>query len=144
MVNPGSFPGSRGEFINAQTQLYAEAVKDNHIGDTLANIQRRFLKRYPVTLQDNEEPSAEWLAQVDDDAPDEELHPPKVDEMDKDAADKALAEYTNLVARVKFKKDVSTVSLPFYFTCLLTRKPLLSANQTTSALYLLEKQSCGI
>lgn len=111
MVNPGSFPGSRGEFIDAQTDLYAEAVKDNHIGDTLADIQRCFFKRFPATLEDSEEPSEEWLAKVDDDAPDDELRHPDVDGMDKDAADKALAEYTNLVARVQFKKDVSSFIL---------------------------------
>lgn len=107
MVNPGSFPGSRGEFIRDQTQLYAEAVKDNHVGDTLADIQRRYFKRFPPTLADSEEPSEEWLAQVNDDAPDEEICPPNVEGLDEDGAKKALAEYSSLVARIKFKKDVS-------------------------------------
>lgn len=110
MVNPGSFLGSRGDFIKAQTALYASAVKDNHVADTVANIQRRYLKRFPVTLPDNEEPSDEWLAQVDDDAPDKEIHPPDTSSLEKDAAVKALAEYTDLVARTKFKKEVFHLS----------------------------------
>lgn len=106
MVNPGSFPGSRGDFLRAQSQLYAEAVKDNHVNDTLADIQRRYFKRYPITLEDSEEPTEEWVAQVDDDAPDRELCPPDVGGLDEDAAKKAQAEYSDLVTRTKFKKDV--------------------------------------
>lgn len=111
MVNPGAFPGTRGKFINAQTELYAEAVKDNHIADTVADIQRRFLKRYPATLHDDDEPSEDWLAKVDDDGPDEELRYPDVENMEKVAAENALAEYLKLVARIKFKKDVSHIFL---------------------------------
>lgn len=110
MVNPGSFPGSRGKFLDAQIELYTEAVKDNHVADTLADIQRRFFKRYPVTLDDDQEPSEEWLAKVDDDAADDDLQLPDIDGTDKNTADRALAEYSNLVARIKFKKDVSTNS----------------------------------
>lgn len=75
MVNPGSFSGRRKAFLDAQKETYAAAVAAGHINDTVADIQRRYFKRFPVTLLHSEEPSEEYLAAVDDDAPDPELSP---------------------------------------------------------------------
>ncbi|KAF8163969.1 hypothetical protein BJ912DRAFT_838852, partial [Pholiota molesta] len=72
MVNPGAFSGTRKAFLAAQSALYADAVTANHTADTVADIQRRYFKRYPISLSHTVEPSAESLAQVDDNAPDEE------------------------------------------------------------------------
>ncbi|KAF9472823.1 hypothetical protein BDN70DRAFT_780715, partial [Pholiota conissans] len=70
MVNPGAFQGSRREFLTAQKELYANAVTDNHVADAVADIQRRYFKRYPITLPHTEEPSTESLANVDDNSAD--------------------------------------------------------------------------
>lgn len=113
MVNPGSFPGARGKFIKAQTKLYADAVKDNHIADTVADIQRRYFKRFPVTMADNEEPSEEWLSKVNDDTPDEEVLCPNTSTLDQGAAEKAMSEYADLISRTKFKKDVRFLHRPW-------------------------------
>ncbi|KAF9522828.1 hypothetical protein CPB83DRAFT_840208 [Crepidotus variabilis] len=78
MVNPG--------LLLAQCPLYAEAVSKDEISETLADIQRRYFKRYPIDIPLDEEPSTEWLANVDDDAPDAEVTPPDVDNLDEDAA----------------------------------------------------------
>ena len=73
MVNPGAFVGSRVEFLKGEKRAYAEAVASGYARDTLSTISRRYFKRYPVDLPHNEEPTAEHLASVDDDAicPDE-------------------------------------------------------------------------
>ncbi|KJA12733.1 hypothetical protein HYPSUDRAFT_113737, partial [Hypholoma sublateritium FD-334 SS-4] len=70
MVNPGGFRGRRKEFLDSQQDLYAAAVKEKHINDTVADIQRRYFKRFPITLSHTEEPTEEFLAAVDDDGPD--------------------------------------------------------------------------
>ena len=40
MVNPGSFSGLRKQFLANQAALYATAVEDRHVNDTVADIQR--------------------------------------------------------------------------------------------------------
>lgn len=72
MVNPGSFLGSRKTFLTTQKPAYAEAVKNNYAGDFILGLQRRYLKRYPMSLDHKAEPSAEFLAAVDDNAADED------------------------------------------------------------------------
>ncbi|KAF9470434.1 hypothetical protein BDN70DRAFT_821384, partial [Pholiota conissans] len=69
MVNPGSFKGSRKTFLLTQADIYAEALVNNHVADMVSDIQRRYFKRYPITLPHEEEPSEQWLSQVDDNAP---------------------------------------------------------------------------
>ncbi|KJA12838.1 hypothetical protein HYPSUDRAFT_119402, partial [Hypholoma sublateritium FD-334 SS-4] len=73
MVNPGTFKGLRLKFLNDQQALYASAVDGKHINDAVADIQRRYFKRFPVTLPHSDEPTEEFLASVDDNAPDPEL-----------------------------------------------------------------------
>lgn len=66
MVNPGVFHGLRKEFLTGEKVTYSNAVANGHATDTIADIQRRFLKRFPVDLPLDEEPSPEHLASVDD------------------------------------------------------------------------------
>lgn len=110
MPNPGSFPGSRGEFLKEQRERYAQAVVDGNINDVVTEIQRRYFKRYPINLPHEEEPSQEWLSQVDDDAPDPEITPPVVDGMSPEAASKALQEHAELMKKLKDRKDVGQTS----------------------------------
>ncbi|KAH7904749.1 hypothetical protein BJ138DRAFT_1018673 [Hygrophoropsis aurantiaca] len=72
MVNPGAFHGSRKDFLLAEKQGYAEAIKHNYAGDFLSNLNRRYLKRYPISLPHDHEPSAEHLASVNDNDADPE------------------------------------------------------------------------
>ena len=69
-MNPGAFQGSRREFLLSQKPAYKAGVTGGYAADALAEIQRKYLKRYPIDLPHSDEPSAEWLAEVDDDAPD--------------------------------------------------------------------------
>lgn len=106
MVNPGAFKGSRKEFLLAQADLFADAVIHSHVLDTIADIQRRYFKRYPPSLPHDEEPTAEWLASVDDNAPDDEIFPPHRGEMDEEEYNKALAQYSEMLAAIQSRKDV--------------------------------------
>ena len=72
MVNPGAFQGSRREFLLSQKPAYKAGVIGGYAADALAEIQRKYFKRYPIDLPHSEEPSAEWLAEVDDDAPEKD------------------------------------------------------------------------
>ena len=107
MVNPGSFKGSRKEFLLSQAELFANAVIHSHVLDTIADIQRRYFKRYPPSLPHDEEPTAEWLAAVDDNAPDDEILPPRRDEMDEEEYTQAMAHYNDMLATIQSRKDVS-------------------------------------
>lgn len=76
MVNPGTYSGLRLAFLDSKNEEYSNAVKMNIVDDVVATIQRQYFKRFPITLPLTEEPTEEWLAQVDDDAPDPEIVPP--------------------------------------------------------------------
>ncbi|KAF9471309.1 hypothetical protein BDN70DRAFT_939042 [Pholiota conissans] len=105
MVNPGAFRGSRKKFLEDQAALYSDALLNNHVADTVSDIQRRFFKRYPITLPHNEEPSEEWLAQVNDDAPDCELDPPNRQSVDAESYNAALATYNEQLKLIKSRKE---------------------------------------
>ena len=50
MVNPGTFRGLRKEFLLGEKATYSEAVTGGYAADALANIQRRYFKRFPPEL----------------------------------------------------------------------------------------------
>ena len=72
MVNPGAFRGSRKEFLMSEKAAYSAGMAGGYGADALVLIQRRYFKRYPVDLPHHEEPTAEHLAAVDDEAPEPE------------------------------------------------------------------------
>jgi hypothetical protein len=101
MVNPGAFQGSRKEFLLGEISSYSAAVAGGYAADALALIQRHYFKRYPVELPHTLEPSPDFLAAVDDDAPDDEIALPDQDKMTEDeyrAAMDRLAERQKLVS----------------------------------------------
>ncbi|KAF9470439.1 hypothetical protein BDN70DRAFT_939712 [Pholiota conissans] len=76
MVNPGAFRGSRKEFLMNEKVNYSAGVVGGYASEALAAIQRRYFKRFPIDLPHDEEPSAESLAEVNDEAPDEDVSGP--------------------------------------------------------------------
>ncbi|KAF8057956.1 hypothetical protein FPV67DRAFT_1370730, partial [Lyophyllum atratum] len=72
MVNPGAFQGIRKTFLISQKPRYAIAVAENHVADTLADIQRSFFKRFSLDLPADQDPTSEELSGVDDSTPDPE------------------------------------------------------------------------
>lgn len=119
MVNPGTFTGRRKAFLDSQAELYAAAVKDKHVADTVADIQRRYFKRFPITLSHTEEPTQEFLDAVDNDAPEPELLRPEAEGMDDEAHTRALRVYELRKLELKLRKDVS-ISLFNLFCRFLT------------------------
>lgn len=104
MVNPGAFQGSRKQFLLGERPSYSAAVAGGYAADALAMIQRRYFKRYPVDLPHNLEPSPEFLAAVDDNAPDNEISMPEQDQISEEeyrAAMDQLAERQKLVSRCR-------------------------------------------
>ena len=111
MVNPGSFQGLRKQFPDDQQEFYAAAVKDKHIADAVADIQRRYFKRFPLTLSHTQEPSEEFLAAVDDDAPDDEMKPPDLEGLGPEASARAVRVHELRIAELKMRKDVCNILL---------------------------------
>ena len=110
MVNPGAFQGSRKTFLQSQRADYQAGVVGGYAADALAQIQRKYLKRFPINLPHHEEPSPQWLAEVDDDAAGEEDEGPDLDALDERelaAAMKKLEERQELLC---FRKAVSSLS----------------------------------
>jgi hypothetical protein len=109
MVNPGSFRGIRKEFLLGEKPTYSVAVIGGCARDTLANIQRRFLKRFPIDLSDSVDPTPEVLAAIDDDTPDEEYEAPDQEKMTVDEFSEATRVIEDRQRRIQFRKDVSDV-----------------------------------
>ena len=80
----------------------------------LAEIQCKYLKRYPINLPHDEEPTPEWLAAVDDDVPDEEQLEPDADVLNEDELAAALQKLEERQTMLTFRKAVSPV-----VTCLI-------------------------
>lgn len=115
MVNPGSFGRSRKAFLVSQKPAYSAGVMGGYAADALALIQRNYLKRFPIDLPHNEEPTEEWLASVNDEEPDPDQVPPDIEslrEEDYIAATEKLEERQKLLA---FRKAVSEILVLFVF-----------------------------
>ena len=106
MVNPGSFQGSRKEFLLAQKAAYAEAVIGGYVADALADIQRRYFKRYPIDLPHDEEPSQEHLANVDDASADAEPEEPNRELLSKEDFETKMTEVQQRADLIRFRKAV--------------------------------------
>jgi len=107
MVNPGAFHGSRKEFLLGERPAYSIAVEGGYAADALALIQRRYFKRYPIDLPHTVEPSSEFSAQVDDDAPDVEIPEPDQHSMTEEEFRTALDRLVERRKLVAYRKAVS-------------------------------------
>ncbi|KAK0209545.1 hypothetical protein IW262DRAFT_1227980, partial [Armillaria fumosa] len=70
MVNPGMFQGVRKEFLLGEVDGYAQAIVEDRAAEQVMDVTRRYLKRFPMSLPQNINPSPEELAKVDDNMPD--------------------------------------------------------------------------
>jgi hypothetical protein len=106
MVHPGAFQVSRKEFLIGEKPKYCAAVAGGFIKDAIADIQRRYFKRFPIDVPHSEEPSPEHLASVDDSEPDPG---PLVPDKEKLSPEKYKEQMEKLEARrklVTLRKDV--------------------------------------
>lgn len=127
MVNPGAFHGSRLKFLQSQKPAYAEAILLNMAADCVADIQRKFFKRFPLDSDEDDDPSAESLAAVDDDSLDPDVLAPDEDALSPEEYELALQACDDRTKLIISRRKVSV--LPFDSNNLkLTHE--MTANQT--------------
>ncbi|PPQ89016.1 hypothetical protein CVT25_005193 [Psilocybe cyanescens] len=105
MPNPGNFHGSRLEFLLGEKPAYELAAAAGQGAEAISNIQRQYFKRYPIELPLNVEPTAEFLANVDDDAADVDIQEPDVDKLIPEEYREAVERMEARRAIVNFRKD---------------------------------------
>jgi len=111
MPNCGAFLGSRLDFMRAQNSLYAAAVVANTKDECVADIQRRYFKRYPIDLEHNVEPTLEFLDSVDDDEADPEVVAPDPDLLSPEEFKEAMDVFAVRQEQLVFRKKVSRLSV---------------------------------
>ncbi|KAK7021038.1 hypothetical protein VNI00_017570 [Paramarasmius palmivorus] len=104
MVNPGAFSGTRLTFLTANLGAYGIAFQEGWVKDFVADLNRRYNKRYPASLPHNEEPSEEHLAAVNDEAPDPEtLFPIRKSGQSDEAFEVAVREHEQLKEVTRYR-----------------------------------------
>ncbi|PPQ86393.1 hypothetical protein CVT25_003472 [Psilocybe cyanescens] len=94
MPNPGNFHGSQLKFLLGKKPAYELTAATRPGAEAILNIQRQYFKRYPIELLLNVELTAEFLANVDDDAADVDIQEPDIDKL-------MPEEYQEAVERMK-------------------------------------------
>ena len=107
MVNPGAFQGARKAFLLGEKEAYRQAMEEGYIAEAIANIQRRFFKRFPVDLPDDVDPSEEALAAVDDEAIEPEYERPDPEKMSSEEYEEAIKKMEERQKKISFKRGVS-------------------------------------
>ncbi|PPQ73280.1 hypothetical protein CVT26_015231, partial [Gymnopilus dilepis] len=100
-----SFQGLRKSFLENERQGYKNAVANGTKDDFVMDVVRRFLKRFPIDLDDDKEPTAKDLASVDDAAPDEERVAPDPQDYAEDQTgyNIELEKFENVTKRLEFR-----------------------------------------
>jgi hypothetical protein len=114
----------------SQKPAYSAGVMGGYAADALALIQRNYLKRFPIDLPHNEEPTEEWLASVNDDEPDPDQVPPDIESLSEEdyiVATKVLEERQKLLA---FRKAVSEFFCRYLFVLFVLTSRSFQANKT--------------
>lgn len=106
MVNPGAFRGARYAFLVEQKPLYAAAVVGGHIADCLADIQRRYFKRFAVDAPHDVDPPADFLENVNDEEADPEPAVPDEDTMSEEEYQVASKKFRLRQMLIATRKDV--------------------------------------
>lgn len=112
MVNPGVFKAVRLAFLLAERENYAKAVADGNVVEVLADIIRRYFKRFPMCLGDDYEPLEEELVKVDDQSPDEETSKPDEDKLSAEEFKVQMLAYEKEQGKLKECIAVSHVVYP--------------------------------
>ncbi|PBK63579.1 hypothetical protein ARMSODRAFT_1023781 [Armillaria solidipes] len=103
MVNPGAFLGLRREFLIQEIEGYIQAVEEGRAAEFVADVIRRYLKRFPISLAHNVEPTAEHLAQVNDNVPDPEVEMPDEDKLTSEEYKRQMLRYQDERGTLKFR-----------------------------------------
>jgi hypothetical protein len=108
MVNPGVFHGLRKDFLTREKVTYSNAVAGGYEKDTIADIQRRFFKRFPVGLPLKEELSAEHLASVNDADADPDAEEPDETDLTPEECANARSKLEERAKLIILRKGVRT------------------------------------
>ena len=112
------FAGLRKDFLTAQLEDYEKALTDGARDDFVNDVLRRFLKRFPLDLPLDKEPSQEHLNAVNDSAPDEEPVLPEA--LPSGEAEPlynaAMEKYEAEVSLIETRRAVSVNSEPYLIT----------------------------
>jgi hypothetical protein len=106
MVNPGAFKGLRKTFLLSNKAAYADAVASNTVAEFIVDLLRRFFKRFPPALPNDEEPSPDHLASVDDNTADPDILLPD-EKLSKEAFEVAQREYKAIQGVITFRTQVT-------------------------------------
>ncbi|PBK83698.1 hypothetical protein ARMGADRAFT_1089138 [Armillaria gallica] len=105
MVNPGAFRGSRWDFLIQEMEGYIKAVEEGCAAEFIADVVRHSLKRYPLSLAHNVEPSPDHLAAVDNHMPDPEVVMPDEDELSFVEYEKVQLKFAEDQRNLKFRAE---------------------------------------
>lgn len=102
----GSFSPKRKAFLESKRSDFATAVEKGYTADGLSIIIRQYFRRFPIDLDDDEDPSDEFLAAVDDTAPVPETAEPS-DELGPEEHNAAVQAAVERGQRIQAKRGVS-------------------------------------
>ena len=110
MVNPGSFGPSRKAFLESQKPVYTAGVLGGYAADALVQIQRKYLKRFPIDLPHDDEPTEEWLASMNNKENDPDHVPPCVESLSEEDYAEAMKALESRQKLLAFRRAVSAIS----------------------------------
>ncbi|SJL08303.1 uncharacterized protein ARMOST_11666 [Armillaria ostoyae] len=109
MVHPGAFQGKRKEFLLGKRDGYAQAMKEDRAAEQLADIIHHFLKRFPISMPDNIEPTDSELERVDDTAPDVKQPVPDESALSTEEYAKEMAAFKSDGEKLTFRQQMSVL-----------------------------------
>ncbi len=107
MVHPGTFQGKHKHFLMSKREGYVQAVQEDRAAEQIADVFRRYIKRFPISMPDNVEPSDEDLAKIDDSALDPETVVPDESSLPLDQYAKIFTEMEAEGALLIYRLNVS-------------------------------------
>ena len=118
-MNPGAFHGQQKDFLLGEKAAYTAGVDGGYTKDTIALIQRRYLKCFPIDLPHDQELTAEHLQAVKDDEPEPEHTAPDDTKMGPEEYEAAVKAFEERQKLLKFRKGVSCSHVNFCFSGLI-------------------------
>jgi hypothetical protein len=101
-----AFSGLRLKFMEEQLEGYVTAVVESRENDFVLDVQRRYFKRFPLSLPHDVEPSKEALDTLDDNAPDPEIKEPNQKDMSDEDYKAAKNAFDHNCTLLRFRKEV--------------------------------------
>lgn len=108
-----AFNGLRLKFMEEQLEGYVTAVVESRENDFVLDVQRRYFKRFPLSLPHDVEPSKESLDTLDDNAPDPEIKEPNQKDMSDEEYKATKNAFDHNCTLLQFRKEVRG----FMITC---------------------------